>query len=92
MKVFDQAEEKATIRKIKQHNKKMDLPQWPEYVPHLDQVASALYVFLSRRQVEALPKLGLLAQYLSALVGQDLTEKRSSLRQSRLREEENSAS
>lgn len=54
----------------------------------MDGLALAVYVFLSREQVERLDKLGPVSAFLSNMLAHDLSEKRSGLYQSRLRDEE----
>ena len=58
MKVFGDKEQKAAIKKIKLHNKNMKIPPYADYFPYLDGLALALYIFLSREQVQSLNKLG----------------------------------
>lgn len=66
----------------------MLVPPYPEYMPFMDSLALALYVFLSREQVERLDKLGPLAAFLSNTIAHDLSEKRSDLYQRRFRDDE----
>ena len=70
------------------NNKQVRLPQHRDLCTYLEQVASALYVFISRPQVDGLPKMGVLMEYLSDVLATDIRQYKIDLHQSKIKEQE----
>ena len=65
-------EAKDIIKKAKLKNKGkpkgMELPKHKDICYFLDRLASQLYIYLSRPEIQSLPKLGILMEHLSSLI------------------------
>lgn len=79
---------KAIMKEIKAANKGIKMPQHKEICMYLEQIADALYVFISRPQVQQLGKLGILMEHLSDMLASNVRRYRVDLHQAKIKEQE----
>jgi len=91
LKTLNKKELKEALKKIKSFSKNVKVPEHLDSGPlmaFMDRLAQALYLFISREQVQCLNKMGILVEFLSEMLANDVTQARSDLTQTRLLEQE----
>ena len=63
---------KLIIKKFKATNKESDLPQHRDICIFLENMAKHLYIYLSRADLAHLPKLGIITEYLSKMLSNEI--------------------
>lgn len=69
---FERREAKRLIKKIRLKHKNVREPPYFEIYGYIESLCWGLYSFIARAQIEQLPKLGLLGEWLSGLTVDDL--------------------
>lgn len=72
LQTFDDRDLKKLAKEVERANKELPKPDFAEVYQLLEEVADKLYLFLSRDQIQRLPKLGILGQQLAQLVAKDI--------------------
>lgn len=64
--------QRVIVRDLKIKNKGVKEPMYQEIYDHIEKICWNLYLFISKAQIEQLPKLGILGEWLAQLAADDL--------------------
>jgi len=86
---FDDLDLKNLVEEIqKEHKGAASKPEFPEVYPFLEEIADKLFLFISRDEVQALARLGIMGQQVTQLVAKDIQHLYQSMKKKRWQEQQ----